>query len=155
VPAPFRADRQMLFPTSAESLWAVLLDTSRYREWWPWIEVFDAGPEPFAAGSRAEFVIRSPLGYRQRCHTVVVDTEPGHLVTVAVGGDLSGPASLAVHPVVDGCRARISWSLSLERRWLRNAARVARPAMGWAHDRVVDRGLAQFRERALTGRGRG
>ena len=149
MPAPFRADREMSFPTSAGSLWAVLLDTSRYREWWPWIEVFDAGPEPFAAGSRAEFVIRSPLGYRLHCHTVVVDTEPGHLVSVAVGGDLSGPAALAVQPVVDGCCARISWSLSLERRWLRDAARVARPAMGWAHDRVVDRGLAQFRARAM------
>jgi len=94
-------------------------------------------------------VIRSPLGYRLRCHTVVVDTEPGRLVTVAVGGDLSGPASLAVHPDGDGCRARITWSLSLERRVLRDAARVTRPAMGWAHDRVVDRGLAQFRARAM------
>ena len=149
MPAPFCADREMSFPTSSESLWAVLLDSSRYREWWPWIEHFDAGPDPFAAGSRAAFVIRSPLGYRLRCHTVVVDTEPGRLVTVAVGGDLSGPASLAVHPDGDGCRARITWSLSLERRVLRDAARVTRPAMGWAHDRVVDRGLAQFRARAM------
>jgi hypothetical protein len=140
----------MSFPTSADALWTLLLDTSQYRDWWPWIEHFDAGPEPFAAGSRAEIVIRSPLGYRLRCHTEVVDTSPGRLVRVAVGGDLSGPASLAVQPAVDGCRARITWSLSLERRLLRDAARVARPAMGWAHDQVVDRGLAQFRDRALS-----
>jgi hypothetical protein len=153
VPAPFRADREMSFPTSAESLWAVLADTSRYREWWPWIEHLDTGSDPFALGSRAEFVIRSPLGYRLRCHTVVVDACPGDIVTVAVGGDLSGPASLAVQPVADGCRARVAWTLSLERPLLRDAARVARPAMGWAHDRVVDRGLQQFRTRALNGSG--
>ena len=153
MPAPFRAEREISFPTSAASLWAVLGDTDRYRQWWPWIEHLETDGDPFAAGGRAEFVIRSPLGYRLRCHTVVVDVSPGRLVTVDVGGDLSGPASLAVHPAADGCRARLEWTLSLERRMLRDAARVARPAMGWAHDRIVDLGLQQFRARALNRRG--
>jgi len=142
----------MSFPASTGSLWALLGDTSRYREWWPWIEHLDTGPDPFAVGSRAAFVIRSPLGYRLRCHTTVTGECPGRIVHVVVGGDLSGPASLAVFPHGDGCRARVAWTLSLERPLLRNAARVARPAMGWAHDRVVDRGLEQFRARALPAR---
>ena len=142
----------MSFPGSAVSLWTLLADTSRYREWWPWIEHLDTRSDPFAVGSDARFVIRSPLGYRLRCHTTVVGGCPGRTVRVVVGGDLSGPASLEVSPDGDGCRARVAWTLSLERPLLRDAARLARPAMSWAHDRVVDRGLEQFRARALPAR---
>ena len=53
-----------------------------------------------------------------------------------------------------GTEARLAWELDLHAALLRSLAVVARPAMAWAHDRIVERGLAQFEGHALQGRDR-
>ena len=50
--------------------------------------------------------------------------------------------------------ARLAWELDLRAPLLRSFARVARPAMAWAHDRIVERGLVQFEGHALRERDR-
>ena len=88
--------------------------------------------------------------------TVHVDevVRPTRVVT-HVAGDLVGPARLEVAPSATGCDARLVWSLELRDPLLRPLATVTRPAMQWAHDRVVDVGLAEFRRRAVDGHGSG
>jgi hypothetical protein len=58
-----------------------------------------------------------------------------------------------VEPASDGSVARLVWSLELRDSFLRPLSFIARPAMVWAHDRVIELGLRDFERRALNGMG--
>jgi hypothetical protein len=74
-------------------------------------------------------------------------------VETSVHGDLHGPARLEVQESPEGCIARLAWSLELRDSLLRPLSLFARPAMVWAHDRVIEIGLREFEWRALDGTG--
>jgi hypothetical protein len=42
--------------------------------------------------------------------------------------------------------------LEVKSSLLKPLARIGRPALSWAHDRIVERGLAQFEQHALETR---
>jgi uncharacterized protein YndB with AHSA1/START domain len=156
VPSPFRFDRSWHFGVSPEELWATLSRTERYRSWWPWLREFDleGGGEALRTGAVAHVVIQAPLPYQLRCDVRVVDAVVDELLVTEVDGDLTGPARLELRPTGDGTEARLAWELGLRAPLLRSLARVARPAMAWAHDRIVERGLVQFEGHALRERDR-
>jgi len=147
VAAPFQFDRTWWFPVPPEQLWAVLNRVDQYPTWWSWLRKLET--DGFETGSNAYCVIQSPLPYALRCTIHVDEMRMPEAIVTTVSGDLQGPARLEVAPVADGCNARLVWSLSLGTPLLRNLARVGRPAMVWAHDRVVAMGVEQFRRRAL------
>lgn len=154
MPAPFRFDRGWRFAVPPADLWATLTAVDHYRSWWPWIVALDLDGPPFTVGSRAHFVIQAPLPYRLRCSATVVDVEPGVLLAARVDGDLEGYAALALAPddtAGAASAAHLMWELDVETPPLRALARVARPAMVWGHDRIVERGLREFEARALAG----
>jgi Polyketide cyclase / dehydrase and lipid transport len=148
VAAPFRFDRTWWFPVAPEQLWAVLHRTDRYPGWWSWLREFEA--EGFEPGTTARCVIQSPLPYALRCTISVDEMRTAAEIVTTVSGDLRGPARLEVRGVADGCTARLVWSLVPGSPVLRHLARIGRPAMVWAHDRVVATGVDQFRRRALV-----
>jgi hypothetical protein len=150
VPAPFRFDREFRFALAPDDLWDVLTRTDEYPAWWPWLRT--CAIDGLAPGSSARCEIRAPLPYTLRCVVTVGAVTPGRGLDATVAGDLAGPASLAIAPDGRGSAARLRWSLELRDPVLARLARVGRPAMAWAHDRVVAAGLAQFRERALDHR---
>jgi hypothetical protein len=152
VPAPFRYDRRFSLDLVPEALWSLLEHTDRYVEWWSWLHTLEGGG--LQPGDAARCVVRAPLPYSLR-FTVHVDevVRPTRVLT-HVAGDLVGPARLEIEPTPAGCDARLVWSLELRDPLLRPFALVTRPAMQWAHDRVVDVGLAEFRRRAVDGHGR-
>jgi hypothetical protein len=164
VGAPFRHDSDVELPVPPVELWQVLGRTDDYPRWWPWLEAFETegptdgaspripGATALVAGTTARCVIRAPLPYRLRCSIHVDDVEPGRRIDATVTGDLVGPARLELIPVGAGSRARLSWALELRDPVLSRLARVARPAMAWAHDVVVTSGVRQFRDRALVER---
>jgi hypothetical protein len=84
----------------------------------------------------------------------VDDAAPNERLVTHVDGDLAGPARLDLRAVDGGAEARLAWSLELRAPLLRTLALVGRPAMAWAHDRIVERGLVQFEGHALRERGR-
>jgi hypothetical protein len=147
VAAPFRFDRTWWFPVSPEQLWAVLNRVDQYPSWWSWLRELEN--DGFETGSSAYCVIQSPLPYALRCTIHVDEMQAPEAIVTTVSGDLRGPARLEVGRVADGCTARLVWSLTPGTPLLRNLARVGRPAMVWAHDRVVAMGVDQFRRRAL------
>ena len=149
MPSPFRFDRTWHFGVSSEQLWNTLAQTDRYREWWPWLREFRVEGDALTTGARAYAVIQAPLPYQLRCTIAVVDAVAGVRLTTTVDGDLRGPASLVLTPSGDGTDARLAWELELRAPVLRSLVRVARPAMAWAHDRIVERGLVQFEAHAL------
>ena len=123
-------------------MWDAVSDTSRFPEWFPWLEADHLGP--LTPGTVARFRIDPPLPYRLNLTVAVLDVVERERVDTEVTGDLAGPARLEVAPDGDGSTARLSWSLVVRRPTLTVLERVARPVMVWGHDAVVARGLDRF-----------
>jgi hypothetical protein len=149
---PFRYDRRFALDVEPDVLWSLLEQTDAYVEWWSWLESLDGGG--LRVGDVSTCVVRAPLPYSLRFSVHVDEVVPAARIVTHVAGDLVGPARLEIEPTATGCDARLAWSLELHDPVLRPLARVTRPAMQWAHDRVVDVGLSEFRRRAVDGHGR-
>lgn len=161
MPSPFRFDRSWHFEVSPAELWTTLAHTDRYREWWPWLRSFTVdgvnGSEQVDAlttGRTARVAIQAPLPYQLHCTVRVDDAVRNERLVTTVDGDLQGPARLELRPVAGGTEARLAWSFELRAPLLRTLAVFGRPAMAWAHDRIVERGLVQFEGHALRERDR-
>jgi uncharacterized protein YndB with AHSA1/START domain len=145
---PFRFDRTWVFGVEPEQLFAIVSRTDEFTEWWPWLRRCDL--VSVSPGERATCEIQAPLPYVLHLTIDVEAVEPAALIATRVSGDLRGPASLLVEAHPDGCACRLEWDLELSNPVLRNLAGAARPAMVWAHDRVVAAGVTQFEQRALA-----
>ena len=155
MPSPFRFDRAWHFRVNPDELWSTLAQTDRYREWWPWLRSFDVdNSDALTTGSMATVVIQAPLPYQLHCTIRVDDAVRDERLVTTVEGDLHGPARLDLRAVDGGTEARLAWSFELRAPLLRTLALVGRPAMAWAHDRIVERGLVQFEGHALRERDR-
>ncbi len=146
---PFAFDRAWDFAVAPESLWATLARTDRYCDWWPWLRELAVDGDGLAVGSAARVVIQAPLPYQLRSRVHVDEAEPPHLLVATVTGDLAGPARLELAPTATGTSARLVWRLEVTSALLRPLSMIARPALAWAHDRIVERGLEQFEQHAL------
>jgi uncharacterized protein YndB with AHSA1/START domain len=154
VATPFRFDRAWQFAVPPEQLWATFERTDRYREWWPWLRTLAIDGGGLRDGAVARVVIQAPLPYQLHCRVHVEEAAPPHRLVARVTGDLDGAARLELVPTGTGSAARMAWSLDVTSPRLRRVATVARPALAWAHDRIVERGLVQFEGHALRERDR-
>jgi uncharacterized protein YndB with AHSA1/START domain len=149
--APFRYDHRFELTVEPAALWRAIEQTDRYVDWWSWLQTFEGGG--LTPGATARCVVRAPLPYSLRFDVHVEEVVPVTRVVTRIDGDLVGPARLEVTPTEGGCAARLLWELELRDPVLRPLAMVTRPAMKWAHDRVVDVGFTEFKRRALDGHG--
>jgi hypothetical protein len=147
VPEAFEYDRTFEFAVSPETFWATVSRTERFPQWWSWLREFDSGG--LHDGSHTACLIQAPLPYALRVAIDVERTVHPELVETRVTGDLEGPARLEITPTPSGCAARLVWALELREPWLRRFARVGRPVLGWAHDRVISIGVRRFEQVAL------
>jgi hypothetical protein len=152
VATPFRFDRAWSFAVAPDELWTTLEQTDQYRGWWPWLRGFHVDGDAFVGGSIAHLVIQAPLPYQLRCTIHVDEAVTARTLVTRVTGDLEGPARLELRATPNGSEARLAWTLDVRSSLLRPLASVARPALSWAHDRIVERGLDQFEQRALQSR---
>jgi len=156
VPSPFRFDRAWRFGVTPEELWSTLGHTDRYREWWPWLRTFELAADgpALTTGAEARVTIQAPLPYQLHCTVRVDEAVSNQRLVTRVDGDLQGPARLDLYEVDGGTEARLAWEFELRAPLLRTLAVLGRPAMAWAHDRIVERGLVQFEGHALRERER-
>lgn len=147
---PFEFDRTWVFPTRPDEFFTTVSRTDDFTDWWSWLRRCEI--DGVYAGAQARCLIQAPLPYTLRLTITIEAVERDALIATRVGGDLHGPARLEIAPHPDGCAARLVWSLELRDRVLRNVAIIARPAMVWAHDRVVAAGVAEFERRARFSR---
>ncbi|MFI5045491.1 MAG: SRPBCC family protein [Acidimicrobiia bacterium] len=147
---PFAFDRTCDFAVPPTDLWSTLARTDCYRTWWPWLRELHVDGDGLATGSVARLVIQAPLPYQLHCTLRVLDADPPHRLEAAVTGDLAGPARLELAPGAGGTAARMAWTLEGQSSLLRPLSVLARPALAWAHDRIVERGLDQFEANALA-----
>ncbi len=147
LPKPFHFDQQWVFPVSPGELWAVLSQTERFQDWWPWLRRFDSPGLVEATVSECE--VRAPVPYSLRFRVEIVSVVPERLVDTRVSGDLEGPARLEMAAHRDGSEASLRWDLEVRDPLLRAGAAAARPLMEWGHNWVIESGVAQFRRKAL------
>jgi uncharacterized protein YndB with AHSA1/START domain len=148
-PRAFHFDRSWSFAVPPEELWSAVSRTDAFPHWWSWLRHFDA--PGLHTGARATCVIQAPLPYALHLAIDIEWADPPHRVDTIVRGDLAGPARLEIAPHGDGgSSARLVFDLAVHNRVLRPLAGLARPALEWAHDRVVDTGVEQFRRCAFA-----
>jgi hypothetical protein len=148
LPAPFLYDRRFEFAVTPETFWSTISRTDSFPGWWSWLREFDS--EGLHDGAHTECTIQAPLPYALHVGIDVERVVPNERVETHVTGDLDGPARLDIAPIASGCAARLVWLLELREPRLRRFARVARPVLGWAHDRVIAIGVRQFERVALN-----
>ena len=148
MPQAFDYDRRFEFAVSPETFWETISRTESYPAWWTWLREFES--DGLRDGAHTECVIRAPLPYALRVTVDVERAVPPERVETRVSGDLDGPARLEITPTPMGCAARLVWSLELREPWLARLARVTRPVLTWAHDRIISSGVRQFERVALS-----
>jgi hypothetical protein len=148
LPAPFLYDHRFEFAVTPEAFWSTISRTDSFPGWWSWLREFDS--EGLRDGAHTDCTIQAPLPYALHVGIDVERVVPNERVDTHVTGDLDGPARLEIAPIASGCAARLVWLLDLREPRLRRFARVARPVLGWAHDRVIAIGVRQFERVALN-----
>ena len=151
MPAPFAFDRRFDLRATPQQLWATLQQTERYPAGWSWLRELEGGE--LRDGAVAHVLVQAPLPYKLRLSVHVERVVAHELVDTHVRGDLDGPARLEVEERRGGCFARLVWSLEVHNSLLRPLAMFARPAIVWAHDRVIEMGFREFERRTLNGAG--
>jgi hypothetical protein len=138
--------RSVWLDADPDELWVKLHQVDEYPTWWPWLHRFDG--QVLAAGERWQCRIKPPLPWSLDV-TVAIDHVGDRDVRATVDGDVAGTAAVAVRPINGG--AEITLVSSLRARGGATAAlqRLLPDVSRMAHDRVVDRALAQFSRRAL------
>lgn len=147
VPRPFVFERSWQFAAPPPVVWDAVCRTDQFSQWWSWLRSFDA--PAVAEGVTARCTIGPPLPYALRVEVTVDEVIPGRLIRTTVGGDVAGPAQLALAPSGSGTEASLDWSLTVTRPLLVGLARVARPALEWGHEWVVRTGVSEFEAAAL------
>jgi uncharacterized protein YndB with AHSA1/START domain len=141
------SDRRYTMAADVATVWAALTGVDAYQRWWPWLRAFDASC--LCVADVWHCTVRPPLPYTLRFTVSLLEVVQPALVRARVSGDIAGDAAVRLTPGTGGCEVRVTSRLAPARRSFAVIAAIARPAAVWAHDRVLDRGAAQFAERAI------
>jgi uncharacterized protein YndB with AHSA1/START domain len=144
-----RSDRCYRFTVPAQRVWEEATAIDRYASWWPWLRRFDA--TTFDTGAVWTCVVKPPLPYTVRFSVTLQDVVHGSHVRARIDGDVTGTALLTLTGADEGCEVRLVSALAPRSGVLRALAALARPAVRFGHDWVLDSGARQFRATALPG----
>jgi hypothetical protein len=141
-------------PLAREEVWELISQVSNYREWWPWLRVFEGSA--LAEGQDWRCEVQPPVPYPVRFGVTIERVEPPALVRALVHGDVVGDAELTLEKVAAvatagaGCLATLRSSLAPGNRALQMVSRFAGPIARFGHDWVLDSGARQFIARAVA-----
>ncbi len=138
------------FALDPTDLWAQLEQVDQFEGWWPWLTQFRLEGNGLASGSVLQGVVSPPVPYRMRLRVELLRCERARAVDARVAGDLTGPATLRMHPEPGGTGVEVAWRVEMQQPAMRLASRMAHPVLRWGHDRVVEITVAGFRRRVET-----
>lgn len=150
-------------PLARQEVWALISDVANYRQWWPWLRVFEA--LSLAEGEEWRCQVQPPVPYPVRFQVGIEEVRPSSLVRALVRGDVLGEATLtlddaaafagtgAVAGSTSGTVVTLSSALAPGNAALRLVSRFAPPVARFGHDWVLDSGVRQFVARATRDRG--
>ena len=134
-------------PLLREQAWSLISDVSNYRNWWPWLRVFDAAA--LAPGEEWRCEVQPPVPYLVRFRVVIEEVETSVRVRARVVGDVVGSATLRIEDTASGCTATLDSTLAPGNTALRMVSRFAGPIARFGHDWVLDSGARQFITRGV------
>ncbi len=153
-------------PLAREEVWERISQVSSYREWWPWLRVFEAAA--LAEGAMWRCEVKPPVPYPVRFGVTIEHVEAPLLVRALVHGDVVGDAVLTLEEPASGagggagpgangrapadatCIAILRSSLAPGNTALKMVSRFAGPIARFGHDWVLDSGARQFIARAVA-----
>lgn len=130
-----------------DAVWDALKHPVEWPRWWPFVRAvdeLDAG-DADGVGARYRFHWSSRLPYSIRLLTTVTAVERPHCIVARAEGDLRGTGIWKLDRDAGATRVEYTWSVDLDRAWMRTLLPVLRPAFAWNHNAVMDageRGLA-------------
>lgn len=138
---------------SPSELWAAIEHVDRFESWWSWLHDFSLDGGGLVSGSVMRGAVVPPLPYRMQLQVELVRCDRPRAIDAVVHGDLEGVASMRLRRTRRGVRAEAAWTIEMMQRPMRMASLVARPALVWGHDRVVEMTVASFRRHVERGAG--
>jgi hypothetical protein len=135
-------------PLSREVVWRQISDVGSYRNWWPWLRLFEA--QALDVGEVWRCYVQPPVPYPVRFRVAVVQVDAPAQVYARITGDVVGDATLELDETEGGCVASLRSSLAPGNSALRLISRMAAPVARYGHDWVLDTGARQFIARSVS-----
>ena len=125
-----------------ERVWQALKHPVEWPRWWPFVravEELDAGDDD-GVGARYDFHWSSRLPYSIRLLTTVTELHKQEFIAAQAEGDLRGVGIWRLRERDGGTFVEYTWSVDLDRAWMRALLPVLRPAFAWNHNAVMAAG---------------
>ncbi len=139
-----------------QAVWEALKHPVEWPRWWPFVRAvdeLDAG-DADGLGARYRFHWASRLPYSIRLLTTVTDIQEPNLIRARAEGDLRGVGTWKLDDNMGGqTDVEYTWSVDLDRSWMRALLPILRPAFAWNHNTVMasgETGLRDYLARAAT-----
>jgi len=134
-----------------QAVWEALKHPVEWPRWWPFVRAvdeLDAG-DADGLGARYRFHWASRLPYSIRLLTTVTDIQEPYLIRAEAQGDLRGVGTWKLDDTGGQVNVEYTWSVDLDRGWMRALLPVLRPAFAWNHNAVMAAGEAGLRKYLL------
>jgi len=125
-----------------ERVWEALKHPTEWPRWWPYVKAvdeLDAG-DADGLGARYRFHWASRLPYAIRLLTTVVDIRKPERIVARAEGDLTGTGTWLLEARDGATDVMYTWSVDLDRAWMRALLPILRPAFAWNHNAVMAAG---------------
>jgi len=127
-----------------DAVWEALKHPLEWPRWWRYVRAvdeIDAG-DADGVGARYRFQWGSRLPYSIRLLTTVTTIEKPRTISARAEGDLRGTGTWRLDGDERATRVEYTWSVDLDRAWMRTLLPVLRPAFAWNHNAVMAAGEA-------------
>ena len=125
-----------------ERVWEALKHPTEWPGWWPYVRAvdeLDAG-DADGLGARYRFHWTSRLPYAIRLLTTIVGIRRPERIVARAEGDLSGTGTWLLDERDGATEVEYTWSVDLDRAWMRTFLPILRPAFAWNHNAVMAAG---------------
>jgi uncharacterized protein YndB with AHSA1/START domain len=146
-----------LIAAPRDAVWAALTEVETWPRWWPYVRRVETLRRGDSSGlgaiRRIDWASRLPYGFTLDVECIEVQRE--RLLRGRSRGHLEGEGVWTLAPHDDGgTEVRYTWTLDVNRPWMKLAAPLMTPVFRWNHEGVMrggEAGLARW-VAAATGR---
>ncbi|HEY6984610.1 MAG TPA: SRPBCC family protein [Rhodanobacteraceae bacterium] len=138
---------EWLIEASSDAVWEALKHPLEWPGWWSYVRAvdeLDAG-DADGVGARYRFHWGSRLPYSIRLLTIVTDIDKPRTIRARAEGDLRGTGTWRLDGDDRATRVEYTWSVDLDRAWMRTLLPLLRPVFAWNHNAVMAAGEVGLR----------
>lgn len=140
--AEYRFHTEWRFQAPVAQVFAVILDSYRWPQWWKGLErvenIHVGNAE--GVGSVRRYTWKSASPYRLRFNARTTRIVPHIEITAIVEGDLAGTGRWLFSESDDAAIVHYLWQVKTEKFWMNLVAPVARPIFRRNHHLLMERG---------------